>query len=107
MYRAALAGRREHALGGGELRWLDALPEQVLAFRNGDVVVLANTGPDDVGLPAELAGARCCWPASRTSPPACCRATSRCGSGRAEQRVELLEQRPHAPSGAVVSVVVT
>ncbi|HEX3005920.1 MAG TPA: alpha-amylase family glycosyl hydrolase [Angustibacter sp.] len=55
MYRAALAGRREHALGGGELAWVDGLPEQVLAFRNGDVIVLANTGADDVELPAELA----------------------------------------------------
>jgi len=51
MYRAALRLRRATALGTGELAWLDGA-EQVLAFRNGAVLVVANLGPEPVSLPA-------------------------------------------------------
>ena len=56
MYRAAIALRREHALGGGGLQWLDGYPADVVAFRSfqrdgSGVVVLANLGTDPVPLP--------------------------------------------------------
>ena len=51
LYRAALAVRREHGLGGGELAWQDG-PAGTLAFRNGDVLVLTNFGTEPAGLPA-------------------------------------------------------
>jgi Glycosidases len=50
-YRAALAARKEFSLGSGSLEWLPA-PEDVLAFRNGAVTVVANAGASPVPLPA-------------------------------------------------------
>jgi alpha-glucosidase len=50
LYRSALAARREHGLGRGELRWLDTAPD-VLAFHNGPVLVLTNFGPAPAPLP--------------------------------------------------------
>jgi len=50
-YRAALAARREYGLGAGSIEWLDG-GGHVLAFRNGDLTVVANTGPTPVPLPA-------------------------------------------------------
>ena len=52
MYRHALALRRAHELGTGELEWLETGDETVLALRNGDVRVYANTGDSAVTLPA-------------------------------------------------------
>ncbi|WP_343925184.1 glycoside hydrolase family 13 protein [Rhodoglobus aureus] len=56
MYTRALALRRAHELGTGELEWLDAGTgtgaNKVLALRNGDVLVYANTGDIAVPLPA-------------------------------------------------------
>lgn len=51
MYRSALALRREHALGAGTLEWLDGFGDDVVAFRNGSVVVVANAGTASVSLP--------------------------------------------------------
>jgi alpha-glucosidase len=51
LYRTALAVRAEHGLGLGELQWLPGYPETVVAFRNGDIVVIANTGGDEPTLP--------------------------------------------------------
>jgi alpha-glucosidase len=53
-YRAALAVRRAEGLGHGGLAWLDAYARSpyVIAFRNRDVVVLANLGTVPVTLPA-------------------------------------------------------
>ena len=51
LYRSALDLRRAHHLGGGELTWQDG-PESTLTFRNGDVLVLTNFGPEPAGLPA-------------------------------------------------------
>jgi alpha-glucosidase len=53
LYRAALSLRREHRLGAGTFRWAAAhAPEEgVLAFHNGDVLVLANMGLAAVPLP--------------------------------------------------------
>ena len=70
-YRAALALRRAHGLGSGGLTWADELVSgvgdglrgvvggaddeldagKVLAFRNGDVLVVANLGTRPVALP--------------------------------------------------------
>ena len=51
LYRAALRLRREHALGAGSVEWLPGFPEDAVALRNGDVVVVANTGTAPVELP--------------------------------------------------------
>jgi alpha-glucosidase len=51
LYRDALALRRAHDLGAGTLEWLAGYPESTLAFRNGDVVVIANAGDSPVDLP--------------------------------------------------------
>jgi alpha-glucosidase len=53
LYRELLAARRRHDLGTGSLEWVDLqLGDDVVAFRNGDVLVVANTGTDAVALPA-------------------------------------------------------
>jgi alpha-glucosidase len=52
LYRAAVRLRRAHVLGRGSLAWLSGYPDGVIAVRNGDVTVLASTGPDRVPLPA-------------------------------------------------------
>lgn len=53
MYRAALAERRRLALGGGSLAWVDAYADDasVVAFCNGDLLVLTNLGDAPVALP--------------------------------------------------------
>ncbi|HEY0215484.1 MAG TPA: glycoside hydrolase family 13 protein [Cellulomonas sp.] len=53
MYRAGLRLRREHGLGSATLEWLDlAEPDAgVLAFRVGEVLVVATTGTGSVVLP--------------------------------------------------------
>jgi alpha-glucosidase len=55
MYRAALRLRRELGLGRGSLAWLDGVPElpddRVVAYLNGDLLVLANLGAEPVPLP--------------------------------------------------------
>lgn len=50
-YRAALAARREHRLGAGEVEWLDGGPD-VIALRNAGLTIIANTGATPVPLPA-------------------------------------------------------
>ena len=49
LYRTLLAARRCHELGSGALEWLDGYPAGVLAFRNGNVTVVANIG--DTAIP--------------------------------------------------------
>jgi len=51
LYRTLLAARRCHELGSGALEWLDGYPAGVLAFRNGNVTVVANVGAVPVALP--------------------------------------------------------
>jgi alpha-glucosidase len=51
-YRDALALRREHGLGGGELAWSDSGDPDILIFTNGDLTVVANTGAGTAKLPA-------------------------------------------------------
>lgn len=51
MYRMALRLRRSLGLGAGTLSWVDTgRPQDVLAFRNGDTVVLTNFGAEPVPL---------------------------------------------------------
>jgi alpha-glucosidase len=52
LYTLALALRREHNLGLGSVEWLDSPAPSVLVFRNGNVLVVANTGDQPVQLPA-------------------------------------------------------
>ncbi|MFI7021901.1 glycoside hydrolase family 13 protein [Micromonospora sp. NPDC049900] len=50
MYRTALRLRRTHGLGRGTLEWLSS-GDDVLTFRNGDLVVSTNFGPQAVPVP--------------------------------------------------------
>jgi alpha-glucosidase len=52
LYKLALRLRREHALGLGLLEWVTGYGDDVLAFRNGDVTVIANVGKSPVNVPA-------------------------------------------------------
>ncbi|MFI5891190.1 glycoside hydrolase family 13 protein [Actinoplanes sp. NPDC051513] len=52
LYRAALAARKEHGLGSGTIAWQQA-PDEALAFRNGDVLVLTNFGDAPLPLPGK------------------------------------------------------
>ncbi len=52
LYRSLLAERRTHQLGAGKLEWLDGFGDDVVAFRNGSVRVVANLGAAPVELPA-------------------------------------------------------
>ncbi|MEG0161369.1 MAG: glycoside hydrolase family 13 protein, partial [Aurantimicrobium sp.] len=51
LYKAALAIRKDRALGDGILEWIEGTPENVLGFRNGDVTVFINYSQDDFVLP--------------------------------------------------------
>ncbi|MFD1083675.1 glycoside hydrolase family 13 protein [Micromonospora andamanensis] len=51
LYREALRLRRAYGLGPGTLEWLSS-GDEVLTFRNGDLVVLTNFGADAVPAPA-------------------------------------------------------
>jgi alpha-glucosidase len=61
LYRSALALRREHGLGGNALTWADSPPD-VLAFRNGDLLVLTNFGTAPAELPADVEVLLCSEP---------------------------------------------
>ncbi|AGZ39696.1 glycoside hydrolase family 13 protein [Actinoplanes friuliensis] len=50
LYRSALRLRAVHALGIGALSWIDT-PADVLAFRNGDLLVVTNYGDAPAELP--------------------------------------------------------
>lgn len=51
MYRTLIAARRAHGLGAGTLEWLEGFGTDVVAFRNGDVTVIGNTGSTPIALP--------------------------------------------------------
>jgi alpha-glucosidase len=51
LYRTLLMERRAHGLGAGTLTWLDGAGADVLAFRNGNVTVVANIGSKPIALP--------------------------------------------------------
>ncbi|PRB12946.1 glycoside hydrolase family 13 protein [Microbacterium sp. MYb62] len=52
LYKRLLAARREHGFGTGSLVWEDAGPDAV-AFRRGDVHVVANLGTAPIELPTD------------------------------------------------------
>ena len=52
LYKLALTLRRENSLGLGSVEWLDSPSDDVIVFRNGNVVVVANTGDQPIELPA-------------------------------------------------------
>ncbi len=52
LYRALLAERRARNLGAGDLAWIDGYGDDVVAFRNGTLLVIANLGDTAVELPA-------------------------------------------------------
>ncbi|MGZ0712138.1 glycoside hydrolase family 13 protein (plasmid) [Coraliomargarita sp. W4R53] len=52
LYRTLLAARRAHGLGAGSIQWLDGFGQDAVAFRNGDVTVIANTGSASIPLPS-------------------------------------------------------
>jgi len=54
LYRALLGLRRKHALGAGTLTWLDGLGKDAVAFRNGNVTVIANIGSRPIRLPGGI-----------------------------------------------------
>ncbi len=51
LYRELLATRRAEDLGAGSLAWLDGYGDDVIAFRNGNVTVIANASDAPVELP--------------------------------------------------------
>ncbi|WP_150953897.1 glycoside hydrolase family 13 protein [Microbacterium testaceum] len=51
LYRSLLAERRDRDLGAGHLEWLDEYGDEVVAFRNGSLLVVANLGDASVDLP--------------------------------------------------------
>ncbi|MEP6481867.1 MAG: alpha-amylase, partial [Rhodoglobus sp.] len=53
LYKLALVLRRQHALGEGSVAWLKEYgkSKDVVAFTNGDVTVICNTGTIAVELP--------------------------------------------------------
>jgi len=52
LYREALALRHDHDLGFGSVTWVTGLGEAVVAFTNGAITVVANTGSVAIELPA-------------------------------------------------------
>lgn len=52
LYRTLLALRAEHRLGLGTMQWVEGYSGDVIAFTNGHVLVIANTGTEAVELPA-------------------------------------------------------
>ncbi|MGO4689902.1 glycoside hydrolase family 13 protein [Glaciibacter sp. 2TAF33] len=51
LYKQALRLRRDLCLGTGTVEWLDGFGKDVVAYRNGAVTVIGNTGSASVGLP--------------------------------------------------------
>jgi alpha-glucosidase len=51
LYRTALAARKRRGLGAGTVDWLEGYGDDVIAFRNGAVTVIANAGSAPVTLP--------------------------------------------------------
>jgi alpha-glucosidase len=51
LYKLALRLRRELGLATGSVQWLPGFGDEVVAYRNGDVTVIANAGAASVTLP--------------------------------------------------------
>ncbi|MGP5382170.1 glycoside hydrolase family 13 protein [Glutamicibacter arilaitensis] len=57
LYRRLLQLRQDHALGTGSLNWVEGTEDDVLAFANGNVLVVANYAQSPLPLPAEAQAA--------------------------------------------------
>ncbi len=55
LYRTLISARRAHNLGAGRLEWLEGFGDDIVAFRNGNVTVIGNTGEAPIVLPEGLA----------------------------------------------------
>ncbi|WP_165069086.1 glycoside hydrolase family 13 protein [Marisediminicola senii] len=51
LYRAALGLRAKFGLASGDVEWLPGFADDVVAFRNGGIIVIANTGAEQVAIP--------------------------------------------------------
>ncbi len=51
LYKTLLALRAEYSLGSRNLEWLDGFGNDVVAFRNGSIAIIANIGDSPVELP--------------------------------------------------------
>jgi len=51
LYKTLLALRAEYSLGSGNFEWLDGFGDDVVAFRNGSIAIIANIGDSPVELP--------------------------------------------------------
>ncbi|WP_457965380.1 glycoside hydrolase family 13 protein [Arthrobacter sp. D1-29] len=69
LYRSALALRADRRLGAGSFRWADIHrpAEGVLAFHNGDLLVVCNLGEGPVPVPAGYSPALSSGPASQVA----------------------------------------
>ena len=54
LYRSLLGLRRKHALGAGTITWIEDGGKDVVAFRNGNVTVIANLGSQPIALPGGI-----------------------------------------------------
>jgi alpha-glucosidase len=52
LYKLALRLRRQYALASGTVEWQGGFGPDVVAYRNGDVTIVANTGAASIQLPA-------------------------------------------------------
>jgi alpha-glucosidase len=52
LYRSLLAVRAAENLGQGTIAWNEGYPDSVIAFDNGAITVISNTGSQPVELPA-------------------------------------------------------
>ena len=52
LYRSLLALRADENLGQGTIAWNEGYPDSVIAFDNGAITVISNTGSQPVELPA-------------------------------------------------------
>lgn len=68
LYRALLGLRREFGLGAGSLEWVDEFGPEVLAFRNGGVLVISNFGDAPVPLPEGTVIAASCHHGAQELP---------------------------------------
>lgn len=58
LYTTLLAERRARGLGGGTLEWIDGFEADVIAFRNGNVSVVANLGAAPIDVSELVGGGR-------------------------------------------------
>lgn len=66
MYQQALALRKDLCLGSGSFAWIDTKQDEVLAYKNGDLLVVMNMGDKPVNYPAF-------WPTVMESSEGCSR----------------------------------